>query len=105
MTWEDDQAKISEAMSNVLRIATEAYEGLFSATAESRRLREVARALCEAGGYEPDMMVMGSPNPRGGPMWAAKGTTPVQNLQPQWTLFIVDAKAAIEVVERTAQPT
>ncbi len=61
-------------------------------------LVHVARAICEAEGWDPDEVVMGG---RGiTPALKAKGSVSLSfPIQPAWALFLNEARAAVGVLQ------
>lgn len=89
--------EISKLLVEASNLARAQADENYTGTPEGIEVRRVARALCAKAGHDPDIVVMG---------WEyvplAVGAKRVAALQmpihPQWTLFIREARDAIEVL-------
>jgi len=67
-------------------------------TPEQKKLRLLARKLCEWDGQDPDRVSMGYPG--AAVMLDAKKTAAIINpCQPNWVLYLSDAQKAIELID------
>lgn len=83
------------------------WAGFSKISPDNARVERIARYLCAAEGNEPDTVTMGRIAWNGQPVphaIGAKGTIAIQPVQPQWVLYISDARAAIAAVKAADEP-